>query len=673
MTGPITQNPNIVHIDERRRTADLTVQWRPELNSQTHPVSANNAVDVFICGQKAFAEIAKDIEAAEDSIDLVCWGFDPGMELVRETNDKVKKDEQGWPRGQHFGSLLDAAAGRGVAVRLLIWYDRLGSAKQNNMPGYTGDQRTGYWIDKTTTRREDMAALGLNSPPPVLGRQDMRSCEQQRHDYCVEWWRRVMAPAEKGDIRTRIEVRLRGGSSSDEVRESLGCKGNEEDLPSSAAGSAGGLATEKMLLERFPTHHQKTILIDYAWKEGAKAVGYVMGLNSVTDYWDSEDHEFDTPLREVDWARKTATAAALPKSRDVSRDPLQDYASRIQGPALQGVQRNFVKAWVRAGGSVGSRDQDALPPKLKAFASPGSIIQIVRTQPQEGSDKSIKNAYWQAASFARQYIYIENQYFYYESWVRHLKETRARFMKGLQKASRPPQMLHLIAVIPSPEDDGMIPRTYDMVKSLGEADSMPNQDKGMKAIGRKWERWSQLPEDKRLDPDNAPVWNAVYATARQVAAPVKNHMTGELEGLGLKVLIARLVTQNKGKPMPRPEQDFRQIYIHSKLMLIDDACFTLGSANMNVRSMAVDSELNMITDDHLKAKDLRKRVWGMHAGGYNKSAGGEGGPVAIKSAFADWQKVMELNKKIVDQGRSESMTGFVIPFEDEREIYFRHG
>jgi len=668
-----TQNPNTVHVDERRRIADFTVQWRLERDDATHATTANNALDVFICGQNAFERIAKDIEAAQDSIDIVCWGFDPGMELIRGEGEKD------WPRGQPFGSLLHAAAGRGVRVRLLVWYDKLASAVQNNMPGYTGAQRGGsvtHAAGVPATTREKRSAAGLDSPPPVFGAKDWRTAEQLRHDNCVEWWRDVMGPVDKGDTRTRIELKLRGGSATADVQKSLVKQDSKEDPPSAAAPSHGGLVNEKSLLEDNATHHQKTILIDYAWKDGEKAVGFVMGLNSTTDYWDSEEHLFDTPLREVDWGRKTQTAQALPRNRPVSRDPYQDYASRIRGPALQGVHSNFIKAWVRAGGKRRADDGDNLPAQLKHCASPGSGIQIVRTQPQENADKTIKNVYWQATSFARNYIYIENQYFYYESWVRHLKKMRTDFMNGVQQAGASPQqskLLHLIAVIPGPEDDGMVPRTYDMVKSLGEAASMPNQKKAMEAREDEWKRWEALPADKRMDPDNAPAWSPVYDSARQVKEPDKNHETGELKDLGLKVLLARLVTQNRGKPMPRPEQDFRQIYIHSKLMLIDDAVFTLGSANLNVRSMAVDSELNMVTDDHLKAKDLRQRVWAMHAGKHGKSAGGEGGPDATVEAFRDWKEVMELNKKIVDTGLKDSITGFVIPFQDKREISFRHG
>eukprot|EP00644_Phytophthora_capsici_P014209 jgi/Phyca11/525367/estExt2_fgenesh1_pm.C_PHYCAscaffold_30127 len=49
----------------------------------------------------------------------------------------------------------------------------------------------------------------------------------------------------------------------------------------------------------------------------------------------------------------------------------------------------------------------------------------------------------------------------------------------------------------------------------------------------------------------------------------------------------------------------RKIYIHSKIMLIDDVYLTIGSANWNRRSMTSDSELNanVIDTETVKSPD----------------------------------------------------------------------
>ena len=82
----------------------------------------------MICGEDGFKQIAKDLREARQSADIVCWGFDPGMELERNSDT--------WPRGIRYGELLDEITKRKenpVTVRLLIWYDDDGSKVQNNM------------------------------------------------------------------------------------------------------------------------------------------------------------------------------------------------------------------------------------------------------------------------------------------------------------------------------------------------------------------------------------------------------------------------------------------------------------------------------------------------------------------------------------------------------------
>jgi len=663
MANSSTHLADQICIDENQRKADGSIPWLLENNHRgdSHPITPNNGLEVLICGQESFERIAKDIEAAVHSVDLICWGFDPGMELVRSG--------RAWPRGQPYGSLLHAAAARGVKVRLLVWHEAgLASMKQNNMPGLTGDQRRGHLIKPTTTSREDLAAWGIAPPSPAFGERDGRTPEQLRNDYCVGWWRDVKAPAKTRDKGNRIEFRSRQGDARMVKRNML----DEQDKPSSAAPYLG-LATEKGVIEDHATHHQKTVLIDYAWEGGKKAVGYVMGLNSVTDYWDTQEHLFDSPLREVDWARTSATAKALPNGQRISRDPFQDYVCRIVGPSLRGVNKNFVDAWKRAGGALRADDADTLPPKLAQRPSVWRA-QIVRTQPEDG-DKTIKDTYFHAPQFARDYLYIENQYFFYESWVRHLKDKRAEFMAWLQgagKGQKDSKMLHLFVVIPWPENDGMVPRTYDMAKSLGEADSFPSQNAAMQKNADARAAWEKLPAEKRADPDYAPAWDPVAESAAQVNAPKKRHTTGELEGLGMKVKIGRLTTFNKGKSMPKPELNYRQVYIHSKLMVIDDSFFTLGSANLNQRSMAADSEINIATDDHDQARALRQKVWGLHAGGYKATAGGDGTSKAIADAFKDWTDVMAINAKRVDAGKALAV-GHLVPFSDNREIHYRLG
>ncbi len=55
-----------------------------------------------------------------------------------------------------------------------------------------------------------------------------------------------------------------------------------------------------------------------------------------------------------------------------------------------------------------------------------------------------------------------------------------------------------------------------------------------------------------------------------------------------------------------------QVYVHAKLGIVDDRWITVGSANLNEHSLFNDTEVNMVTDDPVVARDTRLRLWSEH-------------------------------------------------------------
>jgi phosphatidylserine/phosphatidylglycerophosphate/cardiolipin synthase-like enzyme len=90
-------------------------------------------IEPLICGEEVFGKISDDIHAATRNVDIITWGFDPGMVLKRG----FKAQE-----GQRYGDLLLEVATRKkdpVTVRLLVWYDdEVINALMKNIPGYYG-------------------------------------------------------------------------------------------------------------------------------------------------------------------------------------------------------------------------------------------------------------------------------------------------------------------------------------------------------------------------------------------------------------------------------------------------------------------------------------------------------------------------------------------------------
>ncbi|WP_295991114.1 hypothetical protein [Rugamonas sp.] len=83
-------------------------------------------LEPLICGEKVFGSISKDLNAAQHTVDIITWGFDPGMVLVRGATAED---------GVRYGDLLKNIATRQnhpVTVRLLIWHDDAFAQKKMN-------------------------------------------------------------------------------------------------------------------------------------------------------------------------------------------------------------------------------------------------------------------------------------------------------------------------------------------------------------------------------------------------------------------------------------------------------------------------------------------------------------------------------------------------------------
>jgi len=114
---------------------------------------------------------------------------------------------------------------------------------------------------------------------------------------------------------------------------------------------------------------------------------------------------------------------------------------------------------------------------------------------------------------------------------------------------------------------------------------------------------------------------------------------------------------------------YREIYIHSKMLLIDDTFISRGSASLNQRSMSVDSEINFATNDIRHATDLRRRIFRQLSGG--KFDGKASAREDVSQTYDSWTEQMAANLKA--KRDSEAMTGFLLPLWDNRSTTYRLG
>ncbi len=542
---------------ECKRDVNLSMPWFVE-NSK-YPPRCTNHIEPLINGERAFGAVYEAIANAKVSVDIVSWGFDPGMRLTRPGGERLgdllkRRSDPSHRYGSSFGDPV-------AQVRVLIWKNALANFAENNIIGDglggSGGTAAGSGVASGSAGGGSPSEDGFNnygsgktnSAAIIEGEDDAR-------EYVRNWYKY---------LPTHMEFRTRDFSLGDR----LAIAGHQ------IAQRGLSNPTRSYLMTDFASHHQKMILVDYENPEDA--IGFVMGHNLLRNYWDTDDHDYFSALRG-------------------GFAPWQDLSCRIRGPALFDLHENFKTAWERAEGS-GSRlswSAERLARKAEDFIEPAQrhgathTAQICRTQPQEG-DRSILESYKLALQNARRYVYFENQYFRYREFAELLKQQRRDL-----RANGDTRELYIFVVTNVTDGTGRL-NTYEMLQALGKGSQMPTV-------------------------------NGPSTAGSNSGAILRN---SDLEGINIHV--ATLLSSGN---TPQGVK-YKDVYVHSKLLLVDDVFFTLGSANINTRSMEGDSELNISCPSPGLTRDWREHLWKLHTGLHPSDR--------MSTEFKIWGEVMSDN------------------------------
>ncbi|MCK4152017.1 phospholipase D-like domain-containing protein [Ralstonia pseudosolanacearum] len=625
------------------RTATLTLPWFVQ---HTEYGSAQATFRPLVNGEEAFGAVYDAIAAAKHSVDIICWGFQPSMYFKRGSGAQGTLP---------IGDLLEAMGKQGVKVRLLVWSDSLHLAQffenmtpGNNVASYRSDTRNStqrevdqlwYWRANLNNVTKGSAAKWLM---PGGAMQEIAKAIRN-HALRDKALANVEFATRDFNLGERAEIAWRTWTQGKDTGRSTFTK------DANAAAMAGE-----------PSHHQKMVLVDYEMPE--RAVGFVMGHNTLDAYWDRDDHGY---------------TRMHPQMGRNDHHPRQDMSSRVTGPILHYLNRNFCQAWSDATGQQLEAGRAAIASQLKLrrdFDTP-VMAQILRTQSQHGK-RDIEAMYLQAVNNTTNFVYIENQYFRFPPLADKIKEAaKAQFGAGRDQGKHGP--LHLFVVTNS-NDDGIglgTVNTYRMLEALGRADTLPGvatlerEDARQASLGKQraqaidqQNQANQVIEDanaflKTEDTASTRQWLAdaqqklTRATAKraELEAEMKKTPSQTIQSVkidGLEVHICTLVAPDS------PPNNWDYVYVHAKLMIVDDVFMTLGSANINTRSMQVDSELNICHEHSGVTAPLRKKLWGIHTrpSSSARAAGNTQDPMYamaasdnIAEAFKAWGKIIDRN------------------------------
>jgi len=553
----------------------------------------------LVNGEEAFAAVHHAIANAQKSVDIICWGFQPSMYFIRDGNSPC------------IGELLKSIASkRGIKVRILGWempFNAAGAGDEANLPG------------KGAIRYKDRAGQSGTEKQYIYDRQWFKE-----HSYSGEWEDfalgrvGIVGKAAQHDIRNKkvrtASLLFVGRGFDVKERAEIAYRAIHQALDPDISAST------VLALTAAVTHHQKTVLVDYELPE--KAVGFVMGHNMLDEYWDTDAHS----------ALRRPGSADLWQPNEGARGflPRQDISCRITGPLLEHLHENFAKAWCKETHQdlLVLRNAKEVAKKLKPRVGYGTplMAQILRTQAQENK-RDIEQLYIKSVKNATQFIYIENQYFRWPPLAKLINTIAER-------QSKAGGILHLFVVTNVTEEGigaGTI-NTQKMLEVLGQGNTIPEVTKLLKVSKLSEEMFSS--PDRYIEPGEITKYNhevgRKVADFKKKADVIQNSILTPEERPGLKVHICSLVAPDS------PPDNWMPVYIHSKLMIVNDVFTTHGSANINTRSMQVDSEMNIAHEWASVTRDLRRRLWNLHT---NKR-GAQDDP---SEAFEKWGELIKNN------------------------------
>lgn len=341
------------------------------------------------------------------------------------------------------------------------------------------------------------------------------------------------------------------------------------------------------------SHHEKVVVVD-------RSVAFVGGIDLCFGRWDTHSHLLTDPFPPHPCVLESDECARIPKESTVqyslwigkdygntfqhgtrtnldkpmrddvdrSKDPRlpwHDVACSVSGPPALDVATHFIQRYKYLKPSYVF--QDILPnTELHQISDPSGrnlTIQVLRSvgewsagQPKE---TSIYNAYLRSIENAEHFIYIENQFF-----ISSHEEVQNKIMLKLAdriyRAYQQGKDFRAMVIIPlKPE----FPEKWDTDVHLRSVSY-----ETYATIYRGEECLMNRLKQKGVPSDAIPTYFSVHG--------LRTH--GSLNG--------NLVTEI--------------VYVHSKLMIVDDRVTIIGSANINDRSMLGDrdSEVAVIIQDN---------------------------------------------------------------------------
>ncbi|OMO57753.1 C2 calcium-dependent membrane targeting [Corchorus olitorius] len=363
------------------------------------------------------------------------------------------------------------------------------------------------------------------------------------------------------------------------------------------------------------THHQKIVIVDSEvpnQESKRRVVSFIGGIDLTDGRYDTPSHPIFRSLGTVhhhDFRQPCFPDASIAKGGP--REAWHDMHSRLEGPVAWDVLFNFEQRWKKQGEKgllvpLQELNDIFIPPSAVTFLEDQETwnVQVFRSidagaafgfpdNPKDAAklglvsgkdhviDRSIQDAYINAIRRAKNFIYIENQYFIGSSFGWDSNDVNVQQVGALNLI---PKELSLKIV--SKIEAGERFTVYIVIPMWPEGIS---NSQSVQAI-LDWQK-------RTMEMMYKDIVHALHA--KGLEANPKDYLTFFCLGNRERII------PGEYQPPEKPENDtdysrFQQsrrfmIYVHAKMMIVDDEYIIIGSANINQRSMdgARDTEIAM--------------------------------------------------------------------------------
>ncbi|KAH7681651.1 phospholipase D1/2 protein [Dioscorea alata] len=378
----------------------------------------------------------------------------------------------------------------------------------------------------------------------------------------------------------------------------------------------GGSIVQDLEISTMFTHHQKIVVVDHEMpnksSQQRRVVSFVGGIDLCDGRYDTQFHSLFRTLDTAhhdDFHQPNFAGSSIKKGGP--REPWHDIHSRLEGPIAWDVLFNFEQRWRKQGVKdllLELRDLSdiIIPPSPVMFPEDRETwnIQLFRSidggaafgfpdTPEDAAraglvsgkdniiDRSIQDGYINAIRRAKNFIYIENQYFLGSSFGWKADDIKPEDIGALHLI---PKELSLKIV--SKIEAGERFTVYIVVPMWPEG--VPESGSVQAILD--WQR-------RTLEMMYTDIIEALQA--KGIEADPRDYLT--FFCLGNREV--KKSGEYTPEEQPEPDTDYSRaqearrfmIYVHTKMMIVDDEYIIIGSANINQRSMdgARDSEIAM--------------------------------------------------------------------------------